>query len=196
MDYRLLTDEMLTKLLKLGDELAFKELYLRNWRRLFHTVLQKINSREVAEDIVQTIFTDLWDNRERQTIQHVPSYLDAAVKYRVINYIKAAISRKFHLSNLTEKQKTDENDADLGLLVQELNTAIDQAIGNLPHKTQTIFRLSRFENQSNKDISQLMDLSEKAVEYHITQSLKTLRFHLKDFMLFDLALATSLAIYF
>lgn len=196
MDYPLLSDEVLTRLLKLGDELAFKELYQRNWRRLFYAALQKINSKEVAEDIVQAIFVDLWEKRERHTIQNIPGYLDAAVKYRVINYIRAAISKKFHLSNLSEKQKTDENDADLGLLVQELNTAIDQALGHLPPKTQTIFRLSRFENQSNKEISRTMDLSEKAVEYHITQSLKTLRLYLKDFMLFDLGLTISLAIYF
>jgi len=33
-----------------------------------------------------------------------------------------------------------------------------------------------------------MDLSEKAVEYHITQSLKSLRFFLRDFILVDLVL--------
>jgi RNA polymerase sigma-70 factor (ECF subfamily) len=30
-----------------------------------------------------------------------------------------------------------------------------------------------------------MDVSEKAVEYHITQSLKALRLYLRDFMLVD-----------
>ncbi|OQP61176.1 hypothetical protein A3860_05520 [Niastella vici] len=87
-----------------------------------------------------------------------------------------------------ELQKAEENSADLPLLVQELNTAIDKAISQLPQKTQTIFRLSRFEKQSNKDISRIMDLSEKAVEYHITQSLKSLRFFLRDFILVDFIL--------
>jgi RNA polymerase sigma-70 factor (family 1) len=183
MNYNLLTDEILLKLLKASDEFAFKEIYSRNWQRLYYTATNKINSREVAEDIIQTVFTDLWDKRLHHTIQNIGGYLDAAVKYQVINYIKAVVSKTVHLSNFSERQRIDENDADLFLLVRELNNAIDKAIAQLPQKTQTIFRLSRFEKQSNKDISRIMDLSEKAVEYHITQSLKILRLHLKDFML-------------
>jgi RNA polymerase sigma-70 factor (ECF subfamily) len=149
----------------------------------------------VAEDIVQTVFTDLWAKRERHSIQNISAYLNTAVKYQVINYIKSALSKKSHLSVVAEKQRTEESSADLTLLVQELTMAIDKAIGQLPEKTQTIFRLSRFERHSNKDISQIMDLSEKAVEYHITQSLKTLRFYLKDFMLVDLLLVVFLLIF-
>jgi len=185
MDYRLLSDETLLKFLKISDELAFKELYLRYWEKLFCSAVNKINSKEVAEDVVQTIFVDLWDNRERHSIQNISGYLYTAVKYRVINYIKAAISKKSRLAHFIERQNPDENDADLHLLVQELNAAIDRAIKQLPQKTQTVFRLSRFGRQSNKEISHIMHLSEKAVEYHITQSLKTLRFYLKDFMTFD-----------
>jgi RNA polymerase sigma-70 factor (ECF subfamily) len=81
------------------------------------------------------------------------------------------------------------------LLVQELDTAIDRAIGQMPEKTQTVFRLSRFERQSNKEISHVMNLSEKAVEYHIKQSLKTLRIYLKDFMLVDYFLVIALVIH-
>ena len=186
MDYRLLSDEVLLKLLKISDELAFKELYSRYWKRLFYSVLNKINSKEVAEDIVQSLFVDLWDKRERHSIQNLPGYFDTAVKYRVINYIKAVISKRVHLSIFTENQEQGESNADLNLLIEELNTTIDKAIRQMPQKTQTVFRLSRFESYSNKEISGKLHLSEKAVEYHITQSLKTLRIYLKDFMLFDL----------
>jgi RNA polymerase sigma-70 factor (ECF subfamily) len=193
MDYRLLADEVLLKLLKISDELAFKELYLRYWKNLYTSALNKINSKEIAEDIVQTVFTDLWEKREKHSIENISAYLDTAVKYRVINYIKSAISKKAHHLTIGERQKAEEDNTDLLLLVQELNTAIDKAISQLPPKTQTIFRLSRLEQHSNKEISLIMDLSEKAVEYHITQSLKSLRFYLKDFMLFDLLLVLFLS---
>lgn len=183
MEYELLADETLLKLLIADDKFAFKEIYRRYWERLYNIALRKINSREVAEDIVQTVLVDLWDRRINHNIQNLHSYLEASVKYQVINYIKAAISKKIHLSAFGERQGIEQNDGDLLLLTRELNTAIDRAIHQLPQKTQTIFRLSRFERHSNKDISRIMDLSEKAVEYHITQSLKTLRLHLKDFMI-------------
>jgi RNA polymerase sigma-70 factor (family 1) len=194
MDYRLLTDEVLLKLLRINDELAFKELYKRHWQKLFYSVLNKIDSKEVAEDIVQTVFTDLWYRREGLSIDNIVAYLQTAVRNRVINYIRFAISNKAHLSNFTERQKPGQDDADMRLLVQELNTAIDRAIRQMPEKTQTVFRLSRFERQSNKEISRIMNLSEKAVEYHIRQSLKILRIYLKDFMLVDYFLVTALMI--
>jgi len=188
MDYRLLADEILLKFLRISDELAFKEIYQRYWKGLYFSALHKINNSEIAEDIVQNVFTDLWEKREKHSIQNISAYLETAVKYQVINYIKSAISKKAHLSIVGEKQKAEENNTDLFLLVQELNTAIDKAISQLPQKTQTIFRLSRFEQHSNKEISHIMDLSEKAVEYHISQSLKSLRFYLRDLMLVDLLL--------
>jgi RNA polymerase sigma-70 factor (family 1) len=187
MDYRVLADEVLLKFLKISDALAFKEIYLRYWRQLYYTAFNRTSSKVVAEDIIQSVFTDLWEKRERHSIENIPAYLQASVKYQVINYIKTAISRKAHLSHI-ESRKTEENNSDLELLVKELNDAIDKGIKRLPQKTQTIFRMSRFERHSNKDISRIMDLSEKAVEYHITQSLKALQLHLRDFMLVDLLL--------
>ncbi len=188
MDYRPLSEEVLLKLLKISDELAFEEIYLRYWRQLYYAALNKINSKEVAEDIIQTVFADLWEKRERHSIKNISAYLGASVKYQVINYIKSAISKKAHLSHISESRKAEEDNNELALLVKELNETIDTAINRLPQKTQTIFRLSRFEKHSNKDISRIMDVSEKAVEYHITQSLKFLRLYLKGFMIVDMLL--------
>jgi RNA polymerase sigma-70 factor (ECF subfamily) len=186
MDYQLLEDEVLLKFLMISDELAFKEIYLRYWKSLYFSVINRINRKELAEDIVQGVFSALWEKREKHSIQNLSGYLHTAVKYQVINYIKSAISKKSHLSIIGEEDKKQENSADLLLLMQELNAAIDNALDQLPQKTQTIFRLSRFEQHSNKEISNIMHLSEKAVEYHISQSLKSMRFYLKDFILVDL----------
>lgn len=185
MDYRLLADEILLKFLSIGDEAAFKEIYQRYWKRLFFAALNKLNNKQIAEDTVQTVFTTLWEKRENHSIQNLSAYLDTAVKYQVINYIKSTITKKIHLSTIGERQATEEDSTELTLLVHELNTAIDKAISQLPQKTQTIFKLSRFEQHSNKEISSMMHLSEKAVEYHITQSLKNLRLNLKEFIFID-----------
>ena len=195
MEYRLLADEVLLKFLIISDELAFQEIYQRYWRQLYYAALSKINNKEVAEDIIQTVFTDLWEKREQHSIKNISAYLGTSVKYQVINYIKSGISKKAHLSNISESRKTEENKNELALLVKELNEAIDKAINRLPQKTQTIFRLSRFERHSNKQISRMMDVSEKAVEYHITQSLRALRLYLKSFMLVNLLLVVLFLVF-
>ena len=57
----------------------------------------------------------------------------------------------------------------------DLSVAIDKAMKKLPEKTSRVFQLSRFENQSVKSIAKELHISEKAVEYHITRSLKILK---------------------
>src|SRR5687768_17083053 len=115
MDYGLLADDVLLKLLRISDELAYKEIYLRYWRRLYYSAVSKTNCKEVAEDIVQSVFTDLWDRREHHNINSIAAYLETAVKYQIINYIKAAISKRAQYTNLSELQKPEENAADLPL---------------------------------------------------------------------------------
>ena len=72
----------------------------------------------MAEDIIQTVFTDLWEKRERHSIKNISAYLGTSVKYQVINYIKSDILKKAHLSNITESRKTEDNKKELAILVK------------------------------------------------------------------------------
>ena len=186
MDYTLLADEILIKLLKSDDEAALKEIYLRYWKSLYITALKKVSLKEVAEEIVQNLLVSLWNKRKTSDIKHLQNYLNTGIKYQVINYVKAKIHREKKYQYAMSKQAYAENTSEDSLLINELSLAIDRAITMLPEKTQLVFRLNRLENHSVKDISSLMNISDKAVEYHITRSLKIMRQQLKDFILFEL----------
>ena len=74
--------------------------------------------------------------------------------------------------------------AEHSLSVEEIKATMAQSIQQLPEKTRQIFVLSRYEQQSHREIAERLDLSEKSVEYHITQALKYLRVELKDYLPF------------
>ena len=142
---------------------------------------------------MQNIFVNLWEKRAASSIEHLESYLQAAVKYRVINYFKSFLAKEKYLKNLKTQYSETEDTSATNLLLHELNAVIDKAIRELPEKTQIIFNLSRTEHYTVKQISESMHLSEKAVEYHITKSLKQLRFYLKEIISVVVALiATSI----
>jgi RNA polymerase sigma-70 factor (ECF subfamily) len=183
MNYGLFEDEVLMKLLKASDEAALKEIYLRYWKDLYIAALKKVHSKEAAEEIVQNVIVGLWNKRATSDVQCLQHYLNAAVKYQVINYVKAKIFREKKLQLVASKQSYAEDTCEDAVLVNELSTAIDQAVKLLPEKTQLVFKLNRFENHSVREISKHMNISEKAVEYHITKSLKAIRVHLKEFVL-------------
>ncbi len=185
MEYDLLTDELLARLLHKGDERAFREIYRRYWKKLYHIALSKTHTAAVAEELVQVLFVSLWERRSVAIIHHLDSYLVLAMKYKVINYIKSFIAKEKCYSLAAGSSLMDESHTETQTLLHELSLAIQAAIEKLPVKTKAVFKLSREENRSVKEIALVMNLSEKAVEYHITQSLKLMRLHLKEFLVID-----------
>jgi RNA polymerase sigma-70 factor (ECF subfamily) len=183
MNYRLYNDATLLHLLKAGDETALQEIYKRYSEPVFLSAFKKLRSRAIAEELVQNLFIGLWVKRESQQIQHLPSYLQTAIRYQVIDHIRSAIIRERSLQQAGDAASLPGHPSESRLLLHELSVAIHNAIKKLPQKTQEIFRLSRYEKRSVKEIAQHMKLSEKAVEYHVTQSLKFMRLHLKDFIM-------------
>ena len=68
------------------------------------------------------------------------------------------------------------------LFSEEIEQIIENTINNLPKRTGQIFRMSRFEHLSHREIAKKLDLTTKSVEYHITKTLNELRHNLKDFL--------------
>ncbi|MEO6686173.1 MAG: sigma-70 family RNA polymerase sigma factor [Dyadobacter sp.] len=174
----ILTDEQLIMRLSEGNKIAFGEIYDRYWYKLFCIAFHQIGTKEEAEELVHDLFESLWNRREESNIRHLSSYLVISMKHLITNFIKSKITwRKYKeyiiLQKIQENTLT-ENTAEF----TDLSQALDNALKKLPEKTSKIFQLSRFENQSVKEIAKELHLSEKAVEYHITKSLKVLKDHL------------------
>lgn len=184
MHYELLADDVLLRFLKKSDEKAFEAIFNRYWEKIFLSAYKKLRSKEVAEDLTQNLFTALWDNRDRYQIDHLFRYLSVGIKNRVINHIDAELVKSNQRQSIYAGTG-EENSADQKAILHDLQAAINEALLHLPEKTRTIFKLSRFEKYPVKDIARQLGLTEKAVEYHITQSNKILGLHLKEFLVFS-----------
>jgi RNA polymerase sigma-70 factor (ECF subfamily) len=177
MIYASLDENDLIRLLNEGDKNAFQEIYKRYWKKLYQVAERKVR-KEIAEEIIQDIFISLWNNR-KTTINNLKYYLFSSVKYGILNHFKKQITEyNFSEEALYESSKFD-NSTEYSLFLEDLLKSIEAALLHLPPKTQQIFRLSRFELLSTKEIAVQLNLSEKAIEYHLTQALKTLRIYLK-----------------
>jgi RNA polymerase sigma-70 factor (ECF subfamily) len=186
MDLRVLTDEQLLQLLRANNEQAFKEIYTRYWKLIFDAAWHRLASRETAKELVQTIFLRIWEKRHSIHIIHLQGYLQTAIKNSIINYIEATMVHKKYLQHVVHTGSATCQGTESALTFHELSQAIEKAIALLPEKTRQVFRLSRFEHLTIREIATSLNISEKAVEYHITQSLKTLRLYLKEYL--DIAL--------
>lgn len=182
MTYISYSDDDLLTLLRESRTGAFEEIYRRYWTKLFSIAYHETGTREEAEELVHDLFEQLWNRREQSIIRQLSAYLVVSIKYLSTNHIKSKIThRKFQeyliMSEMRQSFVTDE-----AVQFTDLSKAVEEAMKKLPEKSVEIFQLSRFENQSVRDIARQMNLSEKAVEYHITKSLKVLQEHLRPFL--------------
>lgn len=188
MNLSILTDDELIVLFKHGSESAFKEIYSRYWKSVFQVAYKKVHHKELAEELTQNLFVELWRKREDITVISISNYLFGSLKYSIINHYKAQLVRAKFQDHLKVQHHDSVDNTDYLLMLNELTDALSEGIARLPKKTGEVFKLSRMEHYSVKDISRELNISEKAVEYHITQSLKSMRFHLKDYLFLPLFL--------
>ena len=186
------TDEALLQAMQADDRAAFAELYERYWHRVFALAYRRLKSRETAEELVQDLFATLWLKRAAHAIEHLEHYLLAAISRRVIGHLRAHQVREAYADYCRWHQAEATQETEHALAAADLTDAFASALLHLPEQSREIFRLSRLEHFSVHEIAQQLNLSAKAVEYHLTKSLRLLRIHLKDFVLLAILFLSDL----
>ena len=98
---------------------------------------------------------------------------DTVLKFSVFKSIVRDRKRR----ELLTMQKFPESISDIEdkLDAKFLEEFLQGATQELPEKTRLVFKFSRNEELSISDIAHRMDLSPKAVEYHMTKALRALK---------------------
>ena len=170
--------------LKANDVLAYELIYNKYAKLLLRHAFHKTSDKIVAEELVQNIFISVWENRQKLEVVNGQSYLFSALRFSIINHYRSLVVQNKYEDYIKVNAPITEDTASQNFEEKELSQQVELALNQLPEKTQAVFRLSRMQHQSNKEISSKLNISEKAVEYHITQSLKWLRQFLKKRVLF------------
>ena len=172
------SDGELLELLRSGDEAAFTEIYKQYWDRLYVVASHTLGSHQEAEEAVHDVFLRIWKMRDTILIREsLQQYLAVAIKYEVINRLRKQFRRR-QLANSLEQESAVSNDP-TGELIREkeLTAELETTIRALPEKCQLVFRLSRGQGYSHREIAKKLGLSENTVESHIRRALTTLRNH-------------------
>jgi RNA polymerase sigma-70 factor (family 1) len=166
-----------------GDVSAFEQIYQLYWSDLYNFAYNILRDKIVCEEIIQETFFSLWTKREQlQITQSIKAYLFSAVKFQTINYIRSEkVKRAYASSYASFTQVTVDNSNEEHIHMSDLKGMIENEVSKLPEKCQQIFRLSRNEHQSIKNIADLMNISHKTVENQLTKALRQLRSSLGQF---------------
>jgi len=172
-----------TALLKKGDQGAYEYIYKRYWYKIFLVAYKKTKSKETAEELVQELFLNLWKKREHLEIHQLEHYLFSSIKHSIFAYYASQSLEHKYIESARGQVESELSGIEETIAVDEINIALKRGLETLPDKTKKVFQMSRFENLSVHQIAKKLKLSDKAVEYHLTKSLKILKTLLKDFII-------------
>ncbi|GAA4312910.1 RNA polymerase sigma-70 factor [Compostibacter hankyongensis] len=175
-------------LLRYGDSAAFTEIYNRFWDKLFSVAVNKLDGDlELAEELVQDIFLDVWQRRKTLAITgKLSAYLATAMKYKVIDSrIKRKRAKDF-LQNAALYPPIADTSTEEQLSFDELRDRLAALVKELPRKCRLVYTLSKEAGFSQKEIARRLNISEKTVESHLSRAMKLLRAGLQHIFIFFL----------
>ncbi len=175
--YTKFTDDQLVAFLTKGDQQAFAEIYRRYAEKLAGFAASKLYSLDDARDILHDVFVKLWENRAEITISsNLQSYLFAVMRHKIVDKIRKNITREEYAA--VRQSLVDAFQEDLiekQVEANELKRSIEKSLNQLSPRVKEIYRLSREEGLSNREIAEKLSLSEQTVKNQLSAALKHLR---------------------
>lgn len=158
----------------------FKEIFDQYYHPICCFLNLYTKDESIIKDIVQDIFCNLWVNRDMLQIRHVRTYLYTAARNRILNHIR---NEELHLKLLAAYSIEDNelHNAYECVDMEEFNARLHTVIDELPVKCRRVFKMSRFENKTYKEIAASENISEKMVEKHISTALRKIKFRMKKY---------------
>ncbi len=183
----LLEEQWVRQVRERDDRSAFKKIFLAYYKRLHGFARTYVGNIQLAEDVVQSVFLNIWAQRESwEPAGSLKSYLFSAVKNEALNIVRHQrvvfdaedeIAQKFR--ELRESKLT-EDDAEL----EELRRDIEEGLNQLPPRCRQIFVLNRRSGLTYSEIAEVLDISIGTVNTQMGRALKRLRDYLSDYLSF------------
>ncbi|MCK0130818.1 RNA polymerase sigma-70 factor [Flavobacteriaceae bacterium F08102] len=170
------------------DEQALRLLYLHYWSQLYQAAINLVKEKEIAEDIVQDVFINLWQKRAQLEIKtSLKNYLYTSTIYKVYDYFRKNKNAK-NLDQLEDFHTVLQlENPESSMMTEELIEFIYGEIDKLPAKCKEVFLLSRDLQLSNSEIALKLNISKRTVEGHISKALAILRLKLGHIVSLEVA---------
>lgn len=183
----LASNEILQKIIS-GDEPSFEKVYRYYYPRLNYFSRQYLLDAEASKNIVQDVFTELWDKRQAlRSDTNLQAWLFTVTRNKSLKIISQLKSRQ-NYDNFIKARQLDVNYKSLSefdtsnLVFEELQAQIQAALEKLSPACRKVFEMSRFEDKKNREIAEELNLSIKTVEAQISKALRSLKADLKDYL--------------
>ena len=170
--------KLLIKRISRREESAFKELFDLYYPKLIQIALAYVPGIVAAQEMVSDVFYKLLKNPHNLLkVSNLDNYLFLSVRNQSFTYLKR--NRKRNLTDSLDHKEdyivVDKRNPESSLISRELHALIRKTINELPPKRKAIFLLVKEEGKKYREVAEIMDISVKTVEVHMSLALKNIR---------------------
>lgn len=172
--------------LQQGNEQAFKQLVENYQKLVVSTCFGMVHNSEDAEDIAQEVFIEVFRSIHKfRADAKISTWLYRIAVNRSLNFIRnnkksrwfqsfedSVQAKNNQLQNITSS-KSDH--PEIQLENRQRATLLHEAIDSLPQNQKVAFTLSKYEELSYQEISEVMDLSISSIESLLHRAKKNLQ---------------------
>lgn len=159
---------------------GFRKIYDLYYEPLCRFLLFYTKDIQLVEDIVQEVFLQLWENKDKVEVTYIKTYLFQSAKNKMINRLRDDRNRSLLLEKWFEEQLQNHHLDKDKFETEKLLIVVERAIDELPEKCREIFILNKTEKLTYKEIAETKQISIKTVENQMGIALKKIRKYLSD----------------
>lgn len=173
------------------ERVRFEDVYLSYFSKMKYFAKEYVISEEDAENIVQDVFVELWENKEMLNMHmNLIAYLFTTIKNKCLNHLRHKLVVQ-ETANKLQEEYTISLRMNLDSLEtfdnnlfsdQDIEKLISRALDALPEKCRAIFIMSKIEGKKHNEIAQELNISINTVGSQIGIAYKKLRTELKDYL--------------
>ena len=172
--------------LKQGNEQAFKEIVENYQKMVVNTCFGLVHNLEDAEDIAQEVFIEVFRSIHKfRADAKLSTWLYRISVNRSLNFIRDNKKSRWFQSfedsvqskNALHENLVNKNTDHPGFTLENSQraTILHEAIDSLPQNQKVAFTLSKYEELSYQEISDVMDLSISSIESLLHRAKKNLQ---------------------
>lgn len=162
--------------LKGDDYASFDMLFKKYVQSIYAFVLSITKNASFTEEITQSVFVKVWEKRT-QIEEHYSfkAFLFRVTYHETISFLRKERATKKREGTYSMIRPSLSNETEYQVELWSIESAINEIVDNFPAKRKQIFKMSREQGLTNKEIADRLDISVRTVENQMNSALKVLR---------------------
>ncbi|WP_177193712.1 RNA polymerase sigma factor [Niastella yeongjuensis] len=159
-----------------GDHHSFALLFRRYYEPLVQYGNKFNGNRDILEDCIQELFTELWQHKSQTQVQSVKAYLFKSLKYKLYRAHQRKMADPFNENHSDVLFELSHETLLVGREQDAEKTArVLQALGQLSNRQKEIIYLKFYQELNYEEVSEIMNINYQAARNLLYQSIKSLK---------------------